>query len=108
LKHTYFKSEYIVSIAVFIILSFVLLQNPIIGKRNNGDFGRTICISGVDDLSNSYNDAEFKYTNSSGIEQKGHISFDISGGRFYFSIPERSGGPNGTMYDSNFSMVFDE
>lgn len=56
MKNTYFKFEYIISLAVFIILSFVLLLNPIIGKHNNGDFGRTICISGIDDLSNSYND----------------------------------------------------
>ncbi len=78
-------------------------------KNEYADYGKEkldITFDAVS-LPDSFNSAEFKYTNSSGIEQNGHIYFDMTGGRLNFDIPERSSNPN-TMYDSNFSMVFGE
>lgn len=77
-------------------------------KNEYADYGKEKLDFTFDAVSAGYNNAEFKYTNSSGIEQNGHIYFDMSGGRLNFDIPEKFTGPNSRMYDSSFSMVFGE
>lgn len=76
-------------------------------KNEYADYGKEKLDLTFDSVSTNFNSAEFKYTNSTGIEQNGHIYFDMSGGGLNFDIPEKSGKPN-TMYDSSFSMAFDE
>ncbi len=61
-----------------------------------------------DAVANGFLNAEFDYTDPSGITEKGSISFEMNGGKFYFNIPYKYKQDNGLMYDPSFSMVFDE
>jgi hypothetical protein len=52
----FLKAEFVFPCLIFIFLSYILLIDPIIGRQNNGDFGRTMFISGLTNISDRYAD----------------------------------------------------
>ncbi len=60
----YLKPEFIIPAMIFLFLIYILLLNPIIGRHNNGDFGRTMIFSGLNDLSLKYEDVYDNFVHS--------------------------------------------
>ncbi|MFT8315160.1 MAG: hypothetical protein ABF633_13080 [Clostridium sp.] len=57
-KIKYIKNNYLIEIIIVTIMAIILVNtlfiSPIVGKVDNGDFGRLMCYGGLDNVNNEY------------------------------------------------------